>query len=66
MLFRSYDAAPVMRRELVTRHPEVARALAELAGKLSAEEMRRLNLAADVEHQDIAALAREWLAKNLP
>src|SRR5438552_1757353 len=29
-------------------------------------EMRRLNLAADVEHRDIAALAREWLAKNLP
>jgi len=64
--FPPYDAAPVMRKELVTRHREVVRALAELAGKLSAAEMRRLNLAADVEHRDIAALAREWLAKNLP
>jgi len=64
--FPPYEAAPVMRTEMLTRHPEVARALAELAGKLSAEEMRRLNLAADVEHRDLAALAREWLAKNLP
>jgi osmoprotectant transport system substrate-binding protein len=64
--FPPYEAAPVMRTDLVRRHPEIVRALAELAGKLSNDEMRRLNLAADVEHKDLAALAREWLAGRAP
>jgi len=33
-------------------------ALAELGGKISDAEMRRLNALADVEHQDIAEIAR--------
>ena len=42
------------------------RAVAELAGRISATEMRRLNALADVERRDLAAIAREWLAANLP
>jgi osmoprotectant transport system substrate-binding protein len=64
--FPPYDAAPVMRQAVVERHPEIAAALAQLAGGISDAEMRRLNALADVEHQDIATIARDWLARNIP
>ena len=44
------------------QHPEVRRALEELSGRLSAADMRAMNYAADVEHRDIAAIVRDFLA----
>jgi len=64
--FPPYQAAPVVRDALLEQRPAVARALAELGGKISDDEMRRLNTQADVEHRDIAAVAAEWLAATLP
>ena len=64
--FPPYHAAPVVRRAVLERHPAVGRALAELAGRIPDAEMRRLNARADVEHQDLAVIARAWLAANLP
>jgi glycine betaine/choline ABC-type transport system substrate-binding protein len=64
--FPPYQAAPVVRAAVMEKYPAVASALAELGGKISDAEMRRLNALADVEHRDIAAVAREWLAVNIP
>ncbi|OLC05705.1 MAG: ABC transporter substrate-binding protein [Gemmatimonadetes bacterium 13_1_40CM_70_11] len=64
--FPPYQAAPVIRQTVVTQRPEIAAALAQLAGRISDAEMRRLNALADVEHRDITVLAREWLARNVP
>ena len=64
--FPPYQAAPVIRRDVLERYPKVAAALEELGGKISDAEMRRLNALADVEHRDIADIAREWLANRLP
>ena len=64
--FPPYQAAPVVRTELLVRRPALAAALAELGGKISDDEMRRLNALADVEHRDIREIAREWLARSLP
>ena len=64
--FPPYQAAPVVRAAILARHPAVANALAELGGMISDAEMRRLNALADVQHRDIAEIAREWLAKTLP
>jgi glycine betaine/choline ABC-type transport system substrate-binding protein len=64
--FPPYQAAPVMRAELLERHPETAAALAELAGKIDEEEMRRLNVLADIEHRDVAEIARDWLGRRIP
>ena len=64
--FPPYQAAPVIRREVLERYPQVGAALAELGGRISDTEMRRLNVLADVEHRDIADIAREWLANRLP
>jgi glycine betaine/choline ABC-type transport system substrate-binding protein len=64
--FPPYRAAAVTRVQTLEVHPDVGRALAELDGKISDAEMRRLNALADVEHKDIAAIAREWLRVNAP
>ncbi len=59
--FPPYEAVPVIRRETLEEHPEVARALADLAGKISDEEMQRLNYAVDGQHRDVAEVVREFL-----
>jgi osmoprotectant transport system substrate-binding protein len=64
--FPPYFAAPVIRVMALAAHPALRRALDELGGKLSNAEMRRLNALADVEHRDIAAIARDWLAVSIP
>ena len=64
--FPPYQAAPVIRADLLSRHPAIAAALDELAGRLSDADMRRLNALADVQHRDITEIAREWLRENLP
>ncbi len=64
--FPPYQAAPVVRAAVLERFPAVRAALAELGGKISDAEMRRLNALADVEHKDIAEIARTWLAQRVP
>ena len=64
--FPPYEAAPVIRFALLERHPQIRAALQQLAGKIPDDEMRRLNALADVEHRDIATIARDWLARNVP
>jgi glycine betaine/choline ABC-type transport system substrate-binding protein len=44
----------------------VGAAIAELGGKISDEEMRKMNFAVDGQHRDAADVAREFLhAKGL-
>lgn len=62
--FPPYDAVPVVRRETLERHPQVRQALAELAGKISEDEMRRLNYAVDGERRDLAEVVREFRQKK--
>ena len=62
--FPPYDAVPIVRRQTLERHPEVRSALGRLSGRISAEEMRRLNYAVDGEKRDAAAVVREFLRKN--
>ena len=59
--FPPYEAVPIVRRDALARHPEVRAALAELAGRINADEMRRLNYAVDAEHRDVADVVREFL-----
>jgi osmoprotectant transport system permease protein len=61
--FPPYDAAAVARAEMLLRFPEVRAALEGLSGHVSAADMRAMNYAADVEHRDIAAIVRDFLAK---
>jgi osmoprotectant transport system substrate-binding protein len=59
--FPPYEAVAVVRQETLREHPEVAQALAELGGKITDQEMRRLNYALDGQHRDAKEVAREFL-----
>ena len=63
--FPPYDAAPIVRKAVLDRHPEIATAINTLAGKLTDQEMRRLNYAVDGEHRQPADVARDFLS-SLP
>jgi osmoprotectant transport system permease protein len=61
--FPPYDAIPLARSAMLLRHPDARAALETLAGRISAEDMRALNHAVDVERQDVASVVRRFLAK---
>lgn len=60
--FPPYEAAPLVRRETLARHPQIASAINLLVGKLTDEQMRRLNYAVDGEGRDFKEVVREFLA----
>ncbi len=59
--FPPYQAVPLVRHETLKLHPAVRRALIDLGGKISDEEMRRLNYSVDGEHRDVVEVVREFL-----
>lgn len=64
--FPPYDAVPVARTPALLAEPRMRRALDRLAGGISEADMRRMNHAADVEHRDVAAIARDYLRDLIP
>ena len=58
--FPPYDAVPIVRQSTLAKFPRLRAALAELAGKLTAADIRRLNYAVDAQHQDAAAAVRAF------
>jgi osmoprotectant transport system substrate-binding protein len=61
--FPPYEAVPVIRKEMLDHHPEVAAALADLAGKISDDDMRQLNFAVDGQHRDVKEVVHEFLSR---
>jgi osmoprotectant transport system substrate-binding protein len=58
--FPPYDAVPVVRKAALERFPALHGALAELAGKVSATDIRQLNYAVDGLHREPAAVVSEF------
>jgi len=58
--FPPYDAVPIVRRKALEENPALRAALADLAGKISAEEMRGMNAAVDAGQRDVRAVVREF------
>jgi osmoprotectant transport system substrate-binding protein len=58
--FPPYDAVPIVRQSTLAQFPQLRGALADLAGKLSAADIRRLNYAVDAQHQDAAVVVRAF------
>ncbi len=64
--FPPYDAVPIVRRAALEKFPQLRAALADLGGKITASEMRRLNAEVDADQRDVAAVVRAFRAsKNL-
>jgi osmoprotectant transport system substrate-binding protein/osmoprotectant transport system permease protein len=60
--FPPYDAVPVVRTAALLEHPEIGRALARLAGRITEADMRAMNRAVDLDRRDPAEVAREFVA----
>ena len=58
--FPPYDAVPVFHAASLRRHPELALVIESLAGRLSADTMRRLNAQVDLQHQTPEQVIRRW------
>ena len=58
--FPPYQAVPLVREESLRRWPQIAIALNALAGKVSAEDMRKMNEAVDGQHRDPAEVVRQF------
>ncbi|MFJ1457867.1 glycine betaine ABC transporter substrate-binding protein [Nocardia sp. N2S4-5] len=59
--FPKYNAALVMRESFATAHPQVAEVMAPITRLLTNESITELNRKVDVEGQEPADVARDWL-----
>lgn len=62
--FPDYTAAPVVRKDVLDAHPQLAALLKPLAEQLDDETMRQLNAKVDVEHQSPGKVADEFLRQH--
>ena len=58
--FPPYQAVPLVREDSLQRHPEIATAMQRLAGKVTADQMQRMNDAVDAQHRDVGEVVREF------
>lgn len=61
--FPPYEAAPVVRRETLDRFPQLRDVLKKLGGRISEDDMRRMNYLAGGEHRDPKQVCAEFLQK---
>uniref|UniRef100_UPI0015882A93 iSeroSnFR, a soluble, genetically-encoded fluorescent sensor for serotonin n=1 Tax=Thermoanaerobacter sp. (strain X513) TaxID=573062 RepID=UPI0015882A93 len=62
--FPPYYAAPIIRQDVLDKHPELKDVLNKLANQISLEEMQKLNYKRDGEGQDPAKVAKEFLKEK--
>jgi osmoprotectant transport system substrate-binding protein len=58
--FPPYEAVPLVREDSLKRWPQIGTAMDRLAGNVTDEDMRAMNLAVDLEHRDVAEVVREF------
>jgi osmoprotectant transport system permease protein len=64
--FPPYDAVPVARATTLLRYPQVRKALEGLAHRISADDMRAMNQAADGRREGPDEVARRFLTRGVP
>jgi osmoprotectant transport system permease protein len=60
-LFPPYNAAPLIRGEVLQKHPELKKVLNLLAGKITDEKMQQLNAEVDIKKKSYDEVADEFL-----
>ena len=63
-LFPPYQGAPLMKAELLEKHPELETVLNKLAGKITENQMSQLNYQVGVEGKPANQVARDFLVKE--
>jgi osmoprotectant transport system substrate-binding protein len=62
--FPPYQAVPLVRDDALKRWPRIQLALTALAGKVTEEDVRAMNLAVDDQHRDPAEVVREFRSQK--
>ncbi len=62
--FPPYQAVPLVREAALQHWPQLRGAFADLAGKVSADDMRAMNEAVDGQHKDVADVVRAFRAQH--
>ena len=62
--FPKYDAAPVVRQETLKEYPELEKVLNGLAGKITEEDMLKMNSRVDLDKEKPEDVAREFLIEK--
>lgn len=62
--FPKYDAAPVVRLEALEKFPELEEVLNELAGKISEEDMLKMNARVDIDGEKAEDVAHDFLVEK--
>ncbi|MDD7583156.1 glycine betaine ABC transporter substrate-binding protein [Corynebacterium sp. 32222D000AT] len=62
--FPKYNMAPVVRTEVIEENPEIAELLAPLSDILTDERMQQLNARVDVDGEDYATVAYDFLREE--
>ncbi|MGH9754893.1 MAG: ABC transporter permease/substrate-binding protein [Blastocatellia bacterium] len=62
--FAPYHAVPIIRGETLNRHPELRAVFDRLAGKISDQEMRRMNYESDVERHDASLIVKAFFERH--
>ena len=63
-LFPPYQGAPLMKAELLEKHPELEAVLNQLAGKITESQMSQMNYQVGVEGMSAETVAREFLVQE--
>ncbi|MFZ2600090.1 glycine betaine ABC transporter substrate-binding protein, partial [Corynebacterium casei] len=62
--FPKYNASLTVRSEVLEEHPEIEELFAPLADLLTNEKMQELNARVDIEGQDYADVAYDFLVED--
>ncbi|KQL32419.1 glycine betaine ABC transporter substrate-binding protein [Psychrobacillus sp. FJAT-21963] len=62
--FPKYDAAPVVRLEALEKFPELEKVLNDLAGKISEEDMLKMNARVDIDGDKAEDVAHDFLVEK--
>jgi osmoprotectant transport system substrate-binding protein len=62
--FPVYQGAPTLKKDTLARYPQIQQILAPLTQKLTTETMRSLNAQVDVDGDDPASVAQDWLKQQ--
>ncbi|MFJ7666883.1 ABC transporter permease/substrate-binding protein [Lysinibacillus sp. NPDC097195] len=60
-LFPPYQGAPLLRKETLTKYPELEKVLDKLANQITDDDMREMNYQVNVEGKKIEDVARSYL-----
>jgi osmoprotectant transport system substrate-binding protein len=58
--FPPYEAVPIFRKETLNKYPQLSQVISQLAGKITADEMRQLNYLVEGELRDIKEVVNEF------